>query len=353
MSLFFNYEVPREEKEQNTTAMAWCDIDTILAVSYSSRQIKFYQSTGDQLPDILTKSSTPLCLSWKPAAKTLAIGWSDGIVTLWNHQERLSREDAFIHRSSITMVQWSPDGNRLITGDASGTVGVWKTDARGRLLSICNYRRKGKFSHCVFVKLPDIPGLTEEEKKLKPQSGYSFFFGGESDSIYYADDMGHCMEVLHLGPSIGALLYYEQLNRLAVLTNSLLFTQLEMAPDGKLLPVHKSKLSMNAPNGISSAMWVAPGLMVTTSGEKCVRFFDLLHDGSYNLPIPNMKGDASSIKSDDVINVCSFNSCNRILSALTSSGAVIMWKFHSQHFDANGTRPVSDASNWESLPLVT
>ena len=108
---------------------------------------------------------------------------------------------------------------------------------------------------------------------------------------------------------------------------------------------------MNAPNGIKSALWVAPGLMATTAGEKCVRFFDLLHDGSYNLQLPSIKGENAK-PSDEVITYCSFNFYNRILSALTSSGSVVMWKFHSSHFNANGVRPVSDETNWESLPSV-
>ena len=105
---------------------------------------------------------------------------------------------------------------------------------------------------------------------------------------------------------------------------------------------------MNAPNGIYSALWVAPGLMATTCGEKCVRFFDLLHERSFNLATVPIKGE----KNDDVITHCSFNFYNRILSCLTSSGCVLMWKFHSSHYDANGVRPNCDERNWEVLSPV-
>ena len=168
MSLFFNYEVASDESDA-PVALSWCEADSILAVSYASKQIKFYQAAGELLPDTVSKSSTPVCLSWKPASKILAIGWSDGIVSLWNHTERMSREDAFIHRSAITFLQWSPDGSRLVSGDESGTVGVWKTDPRGRLISICNYRKKGKFTHCVLMTQHICQGRLIR-KKFKPMN---------------------------------------------------------------------------------------------------------------------------------------------------------------------------------------
>ena len=47
-------------------------------------------------------------------------------------------------------VLWSPDGTRLISGDArpgggaqheKAVLGVWKVDNRGRFSTICTYRR--------------------------------------------------------------------------------------------------------------------------------------------------------------------------------------------------------------------
>ena len=50
----------------------------------------------------------------------------------------------------VGFVLWSPDGTRLISGDArpsgggqheKAVLGVWKVDNRGRFSTICTYRR--------------------------------------------------------------------------------------------------------------------------------------------------------------------------------------------------------------------
>ena len=60
MSLFFSYEVLPEGKDHgvSTVSMAWCDVDSLLAVAYSSKHVRFYQSAGELLPDVISKSSS-------------------------------------------------------------------------------------------------------------------------------------------------------------------------------------------------------------------------------------------------------------------------------------------------------
>lgn len=50
----------------------------------------------------------------------------------------------------VSVMQWSQDGERLITGDANGRVGVWKVDARSRPVPIIQYHEKGaRVTHVV------------------------------------------------------------------------------------------------------------------------------------------------------------------------------------------------------------
>ena len=59
--------------------------------------------------------------------QVLAIGWLDGTLTLWNEDERLSRDDKTIHKASINNITFSNDGSRLVTGDLKGICAVWRT----------------------------------------------------------------------------------------------------------------------------------------------------------------------------------------------------------------------------------
>ena len=66
-------------------------------------------------------------IKWHPQIQALAIGWLDGTLTLWNEDERLTRDDKTIHKASINNITFSSDGSRLVTGDLKGTCAVWRT----------------------------------------------------------------------------------------------------------------------------------------------------------------------------------------------------------------------------------
>ena len=52
---------------------------------------------------------------------------SAGTVCLWSEKDRVKREDASVHKTSaVRMLTWSPEGTRLISGDAAGVLGVWQ-----------------------------------------------------------------------------------------------------------------------------------------------------------------------------------------------------------------------------------
>lgn len=77
-----------------------------------------------------------------------------------------------LHSSSITTLEWSPTGNRLITGDEvsifyrflfisqDGALIVWKVDNRGKLSTLSQYRLRGAVNHVTFktnmMKVKDL-----------------------------------------------------------------------------------------------------------------------------------------------------------------------------------------------------
>ena len=56
-----------------------------------------------------------------------------------------------LHKAPITIITFSADGSRMVTGDAKGTVGVFRTH-RG-LTPVCNYSREGSITNIVFCSL--------------------------------------------------------------------------------------------------------------------------------------------------------------------------------------------------------
>ena len=60
-------------------------------------------------------------LAWHPIKKILASGWQNGEVAIWNEQERESYEAVRMHNVEITILHWTSNGTRLVSGDAVST----------------------------------------------------------------------------------------------------------------------------------------------------------------------------------------------------------------------------------------
>ncbi|KAL0156243.1 hypothetical protein M9458_047489, partial [Cirrhinus mrigala] len=77
---------------------------------------------------------SPSLLQWHPTKPLLAVGWETGETMLLSHP---SGEHTPLpnntHTTCITLLEWSSNGSRLVTGDQAGVMVVWRLDARGKL----------------------------------------------------------------------------------------------------------------------------------------------------------------------------------------------------------------------------
>jgi len=117
----------------------------------SAAPLPFSLSQGDKVGKPITRNCSAVSLSWRPNTDTLASGWQDGTVQIININNMQPKEDQHVHNGPVACLAWTADGKRLISGDQSGTVGVWKPDSRGRLTPICHYNKSGSIDHVVFV----------------------------------------------------------------------------------------------------------------------------------------------------------------------------------------------------------
>ena len=65
----------------------------------------------------IQRSSVVTAIVWHPVRKILAIGWQSGDVLMWNEHDRELHEASSIHQSAVRVIQWSNNGNRLVTTD--------------------------------------------------------------------------------------------------------------------------------------------------------------------------------------------------------------------------------------------
>ena len=154
--------------------------------------------------------------------------------------------------------------------------------------------------------------------------------------MVYADDHGFCNDVQQLSSSIDTMLYFEERNRLVIITRSLLLTQYQIGEDGKVTRVMQVKLSVAgdvAEKGLKNVTWASPGLLVMATQEKMVRLLDLAADASYNLSLSALGNIVE--RSDKVISVA-FGPLDRHLCIGTQGGCIGIWKFTGPSRDLSG-----------------
>ena len=129
MSMYFDNHVLMEGEEALLSQWSNNEFNMILAISTSAPRIIFISEDGNVVPNFeIVRNKMPIqTIKWHPLIQALAIGWQDGTITLWNEDERLTRDDKQIHSSSITTITFSSDGSRMVTGDIKGTCAVWRT----------------------------------------------------------------------------------------------------------------------------------------------------------------------------------------------------------------------------------
>ena len=98
----------------------------------------------------IQRSVSVQCMQWHPEKKIIAIGWRSGEITVYNGQENAFYEQSSIHKEAISVLSWNQDGTRLISGDQSGLLVVWKAEGKGQLhpSPLYQHRLHAALTHC-------------------------------------------------------------------------------------------------------------------------------------------------------------------------------------------------------------
>uniref|UniRef100_K3W6X2 Uncharacterized protein n=1 Tax=Globisporangium ultimum (strain ATCC 200006 / CBS 805.95 / DAOM BR144) TaxID=431595 RepID=K3W6X2_GLOUD len=321
-ALFYDYnaQVPSNHRHVCTT---WGELDPVLAVALENREVHFFTDEGDKSPgsEVYGRSADVVTMAWQPRGGALAIGWSDGMVSLWVFKENTARESSSPHTGRVGVLRWAPAGNRLVSADENGVCAVWKVDTRSQLSLSNTYTRLGSITHCVFATSP-----AQREKLLKSDNFSQhacpkFFFGGEIGSVHYADDLDHITNVQTLNHAIDSMMFYEEHNRLIVITRALQLNVFQVGTtDGTVKATVKFKLSVAGDGSLHEAKWAGPGLLALASGEPLVRFWDLQAEENSILSVPKSGTVNYQVNSID------FSPRKRILVAGTTQGVVFFWR---------------------------
>lgn len=160
--------------------------------------------------------------------------------------------------------------------------------------------------------------------------------------MHYADDLDHITDIQVLNHAIDSMMFYEEHNRLIVITRALQLHVFQVgAADGTVKPTFKVKLSVAGDGSLHETRWAGPGLLAIASGEPLVRFWDLQAEENSVLSLPR----AGTLNYQ--VNSIDFSPRKRILVAGTAQGVVFFWRCMSLEDTSGGTAAV--AYRWDII----
>ncbi|MGH0139831.1 UNVERIFIED_CONTAM: hypothetical protein FKN15_009952 [Acipenser sinensis] len=348
MAVYFDHCIESPDSAGSPSLITWHSSQPVLAVGSISPStggsVDLYLQQGEHVGNShVERPFQPKVLRWHPSKQVLAVGWETGEVLLLNQQDGEQTSLPATHSADISLLEWSSNGSRLLTGDRA----MWKADPRGRLQGspLLRHDYGMHLTRCVFR--PAQPGddlvqlaraaVSGDENardmfnwrkagkggplKLGPQEGMTFFISTADGSVHYVDEKGKSSQVLLADSPVQKLLYLQGREVLVVITETLLLSQYSVGPGGATQELVKVKLSGKSGQSADIA-WGEKGLLITATGEKVVRLWDLERDDNYVLSLDEHLG----FETGETLNCISYCSAKGILAAGTSRGRIAMWR---------------------------
>ncbi|KAF3704522.1 Intraflagellar transport protein 140 -like protein WD and tetratricopeptide repeats protein 2 [Channa argus] len=348
MAVYFDHRIEAPESNEVPSQFSWHSALPILAVTSSRTSsggnVDLYLQQGEYVESChVERPHLPTVLSWHPSKPVLAVGWENGEIVLLTHPSGNQTVLPSTHTTSISLMEWSSSGSRLVTGDQTGALAIWKVDVRGRLQGhhLVKHEYNKPLTCCIFK--PASPGddvamlarasVSGDESaldlfswkgaplKMGPQEGLAFYVSTADGKVHSVDEHCKTSTLLSVEGSIKKLFYLEKRVALAVITETLMLSQYSLGHEGEAQEFMKVKLSSRSGQNVD-IVWTDNSLIITAAGEHIIRLWDLERDENYILSLDESMG----FERGELINCVSYCSGKEILAAGTSHGRIAMWR---------------------------
>ncbi|XP_044589157.1 intraflagellar transport protein 140 homolog isoform X2 [Cotesia glomerata] len=361
MALYFDNRIQNLVSSSINNYAIWHPNFPLLAIAgYSQNKgiyVTIYDDHGQLIHDLKSHEVSIFqisSLSWHPKLKLLIIGKDNGSIQIWTEdfEQNEFTEVGTPHRDSITLLEWSQNGGRLVSVDAAGSIVGWRVDNKGQLLIIFHHELQKSFTQITFKPIVFTPKNLNNEKIIaddnrslnlfnnwRPRTAvqipqfqkdnYAFFIGSLDGFIYYIDTKGHCKEVLNTGGiTLCGLLHHQSRDSIVVMTEGFNVSQFQIDSfTGELTEMIKVKLSgkSNDFKVKNTLCWIGNNTLAILTGELSLRCWNLQNGNTYVLS-PTMLTSENVSNFQEVYISFTFCKINQTLAAGTNLGTIHFWK---------------------------
>lgn len=130
-------------------SISWSYFENLCAVILSDNTVHFFDDRGNELYQNTCKhNGRATQVVFSPKTNILAVGWSDGKVTIWNKGQ--TQESSQMLTSSVCLLFWHPTESILFSSSENGSLCIW--DCSTIILPLFQGNAPTQFSKGTFIQ---------------------------------------------------------------------------------------------------------------------------------------------------------------------------------------------------------
>ena len=271
----------------------WSYFEEVCATIPTDNNVHFYDFHGTEIyKDSVPRKGRAGSIAWSPHSNTLAIGWSDGSVSLWQNEQVINSQSLL--ESTVILLAWHPHLPLLLAAADNGNVCCW--DCQNSILPL--YR--GSAPNVIFNFAQWVP-------KENP-----FAFLTTTDGVLYTFEnvQQALQDVTTFSPPIHVLTSSSGTRRLIAFHGDNELSQFNFPPS--LGTNNKVKLPVGNPPKCA----IIRNDVICYSINDAIYIWNIQNDETHILRTPEQQKVTSLY----------FSAMTAELYATTSEGSVVIWK---------------------------
>ena len=149
---------PRSQRPQFTSILssAWSFYSNTCASIGNDFRVHFLNSSGADLQNLrISRNQRATTIAWPISSNLLAIGWSDGTLSIWNDGDIINNTP--LEKSPIMRLAWHSLNSTIVTSSKNGMIAMWTIqNDNSEIANICNIQSQIQVQSLIFSPTEEL-----------------------------------------------------------------------------------------------------------------------------------------------------------------------------------------------------